>query len=141
MLQSSGSNTVRRGTPRASLAALGLKLKEIDLFAPIRERVHISQKSVRYSPIDKLYAIFVACLAGVRLWLSRTRHQEISRGPAALARLGIRNAARHPVRSLLTVGLLASATFLVTAVESFHKEAGGDFFKPGGGSGELGSRA
>src|SRR5207244_9916889 len=54
---------------------------------------------------------------------------------AALTRLGVRNAARQPVRSLLTVCLLASATFVVVAVESFHREAGSDFFAPSGGSG------
>src|SRR5438874_477001 len=45
--QSGSSNTLRRGTPRAGLAALGLKLKAIDLFAPLRERVRIRQKTVK----------------------------------------------------------------------------------------------
>ena len=51
-------------TPRASLAALGLKLQHIDLFGPIRQQVHIKQKTVRYSPIDKLYDAFISLLAG-----------------------------------------------------------------------------
>src|SRR5439155_748248 len=38
-------------------------------------------------------------------------------------------------RSLLTVGLLAAATFLIVAVELFHKQADGDFLTPSGGSG------
>jgi hypothetical protein len=66
MLQSTTSELRRRGTPRASLAALGCKLRQLDLFAPIRERVRIPQKTVKYSPTDKLYAVFIACLAGVR---------------------------------------------------------------------------
>jgi hypothetical protein len=66
MLQNTTFTLQRRGTPRASLAALGLKLKQLDLFAPIREQVRIPQKTVKYSPIDKLYAVFIACLAGVR---------------------------------------------------------------------------
>lgn len=53
----------------------------------------------------------------------------------SLARLGARNAGRHPVRSVLTVGLLASATFLITAVEAFHKETGQEFLEKNGGSG------
>jgi putative ABC transport system permease protein len=53
----------------------------------------------------------------------------------ALLRLGVRNAARHPVRSLLTAGLLASATFLVVAVASFHRDADMDFFDKHSGSG------
>src|SRR5262249_14020410 len=66
MLPSTTSPLPRRGTPRASLAVLGLKLKQLNLFAPVRERVRIPQKTVKYSPTDKLYAIFVGCLAGVR---------------------------------------------------------------------------
>jgi hypothetical protein len=53
----------------------------------------------------------------------------------SILRLGARNAGRHPVRSVLTVGLLASATFLITAVEAFHKETGREFLEKGGGSG------
>jgi ABC-type lipoprotein release transport system permease subunit len=53
----------------------------------------------------------------------------------ALLRLGVRNAARHPVRSLLTAGLLASATFLIVAVASFHRDADMDFFDQNSGSG------
>src|SRR5207237_919573 len=34
------------------------------------------------------------------------------------------NAARHPARSLLTTGLLASAAFLIVAVEAFRREVG-----------------
>lgn len=52
-----------------------------------------------------------------------------------LTRLGIRNAGRHPLRSLLTAGLLASATFLIVAVESFHREIGAEFLQKDGGSG------
>lgn len=53
----------------------------------------------------------------------------------SLTRLGARNAGRHPSRSVLTVGLLASATFLIVAVEAFHKETGHEFFDKHGGSG------
>lgn len=66
-------------------------------------------------------------------WLKRTGRQTAPQ--PSLGALGMRNAGRHPVRSLLTVGLLAAATFLIVAVESFHKETGGDFFKKDGGSG------
>jgi hypothetical protein len=36
--------------------------------------------------------------------------------------LGVRNAARYPPRSLLTAGLLASAAFLIVAVDSFRRQ-------------------
>jgi hypothetical protein len=64
MSESTPSAVVRRGTPHASLAALGVKLCQLDLLAPIRDRVKIAQKTVRYSPFDKLYDCFIALLAG-----------------------------------------------------------------------------
>ena len=51
-------------TPRAALAALGIKLAKLDLFAPIRNQVKIKQKTVRYSPDQKLYTAFLNILAG-----------------------------------------------------------------------------
>jgi putative ABC transport system permease protein len=61
--------------------------------------------------------------------------QTIFMGALALTRLGARNAARHPVRSILTMGLFASATFLVVAVQSFHRQTGRDFYDKHSGSG------
>jgi hypothetical protein len=49
--------------------------------------------------------------------------------------LGIRNAGRHPTRSLLTAGLLASSAFLIVAVESFRRQPGKDFLDKNSGSG------
>ena len=51
-------------TACASLAALGVQLTHLDLFGPIRERVLIAQKTVKYSPIDKLYDAFISVLTG-----------------------------------------------------------------------------
>jgi hypothetical protein len=41
-----------------------MKLKQLDLFGPIRQGVQISQKTVKYTPIDKLYDAFITLLAG-----------------------------------------------------------------------------
>lgn len=49
---------------RASLAALGNYLRQIDLLAPIRETVKIAQKTVKYSPFDKLRDTFLLLLTG-----------------------------------------------------------------------------
>jgi hypothetical protein len=49
--------------------------------------------------------------------------------------LGVRNSSRHPIRSLLTVGLLAAAIFVVAAVQTFHREPEEDFLKMDSGSG------
>ncbi len=55
---------VQRSTAHASLAALGVRVHHLDLFGPIRAQVHIAQKTVRYTPTDKLYDAFIALLAG-----------------------------------------------------------------------------
>src|SRR4051794_8802533 len=55
---------VYRSTAHASLAALGVRLRQLDLFGPVRERVRIPQKTVRHTPTDKLYDALIALLAG-----------------------------------------------------------------------------
>jgi hypothetical protein len=54
----------RQFSPCASLAALGLGLQERDVFGPIRERVVIAQKTVKHTPLDKVYDAFITLLAG-----------------------------------------------------------------------------
>jgi hypothetical protein len=54
MNQSTTCHLVRQSTPHATLVALGLKVQQLDLFGPIRQQVHIKQKTVRYTPVDKL---------------------------------------------------------------------------------------
>lgn len=49
---------------RAFLAGLGAKLNEMQLFAPIRNRVEVAQKTVKDSPTDKLYDGFIGILCG-----------------------------------------------------------------------------
>jgi hypothetical protein len=51
-------------SPRASLAALGLVLQQKEVFKPIQDRVVIAQKTVKHTPIQKLYDAFITILAG-----------------------------------------------------------------------------
>ncbi|MCZ6817812.1 MAG: FtsX-like permease family protein, partial [Planctomycetota bacterium] len=68
-------------------------------------------------------AMLVACLSGLARFLRREPRGVIHRpGPGAIAKLGIRNARRHPRRSLLTVALIASATFVIAALQAFRLE-------------------
>src|SRR5918998_3467756 len=60
------STPTRHFSARASLAALGLKLRSLDLFAPIRETVTIPQKTVKHRPPQKLYDAFITLLAGAQ---------------------------------------------------------------------------
>lgn len=76
-----------------------------------------------------------ALLAAGWVWLRRPQHRPIAPGPAALTRLAIRNSERNPGRSLLTAALLASAAFLLVAVESFRRNPEADFASRTGGSG------
>ena len=56
--------TTNHFSPAASLAALGVKLSQLDLFGPIRTEVEIKQKTVKHTPVDKLYDAFISLLAG-----------------------------------------------------------------------------
>src|SRR6476646_10384819 len=53
-----------RSTAHARLAALGVKLCQLDLLAPLREEVKIAQKAVKYTPFEKLTDCFIGILAG-----------------------------------------------------------------------------
>src|SRR5437588_5549428 len=63
-MNESTTQTARHFTGCASLAAVGLKVRELDLFGPIRDKVQIKQKTVKDTPIDKLYDGFISLLAG-----------------------------------------------------------------------------
>ncbi len=60
----SSTATTRRFSPRASLAAVGLRLRSLDIFGPVRRGVTIAQKTVKHTPPQKLYDAFIALLAG-----------------------------------------------------------------------------
>jgi hypothetical protein len=49
---------------RASLAAIGALIRQRHLFDPVGEHVTIAQKTVQYTPTDKLYDALIAILAG-----------------------------------------------------------------------------
>src|SRR5512136_1412802 len=49
-----------------SLAGVGLYLRTEGMFEPVRQRVHIAQKTIKYTPIEKLAMAFGAILAGAR---------------------------------------------------------------------------
>ena len=63
-MKESITRTTKHFSPAASLAALGVKLSQLDLFGPIRTEVQIRQKTVKHTPVDKLYDAFISLLAG-----------------------------------------------------------------------------
>jgi hypothetical protein len=56
--------TAKHFSPRASLAALGLRLRRLGLLEALAARVHVPQKTVRHTPAEKLYDAFLAILSG-----------------------------------------------------------------------------
>ena len=50
----------------ASLAGIGRKVKKLKLFDPITDKVKIAQKTIKYSPPEKLMDAFIALLAGAQ---------------------------------------------------------------------------
>ena len=56
--------TTRHYSPRASLAALGLRLRRLGLLDAITSTVKVPQKTVRHTQAEKLYDAFVAIPAG-----------------------------------------------------------------------------
>ncbi|MHC4506869.1 MAG: ABC transporter permease, partial [Planctomycetota bacterium] len=80
--------------------------------------------------------LLAAVLVGFRVWLERPRG---STGGKRLGLVGLaaRNAARNPTRSMLTVGLLASAAFVLAAVGAMRGEATDEGASGGTGGYEL----
>ncbi|MCH8807587.1 MAG: FtsX-like permease family protein [Planctomycetes bacterium] len=71
--------------------------------------------------------MLIACIALCKHALNNPRRAALLKpGGAALARLGARNAPRHPGRSTLTIGLVASATFLIASLDAFHLQSDAD---------------
>jgi hypothetical protein len=63
-MNESTTSTTKAFTGSASLAAIGLKLKEMKVFEPIEQQVRIAQKTVKDRPTDKLYDAWISLLAG-----------------------------------------------------------------------------
>jgi len=59
----STTNLTTHFTGSASLAAIGVKIRQLDLLAPIRKLVHIPQKTVKDTPFEKVSDAFTSMLA------------------------------------------------------------------------------
>ena len=69
-------------------------------------------------------SLLVACLCGVAASLRRPLHSSLGGyGWRPVWRLGLRNAADRPGRSVLAIGVVASATFILIAVDAFRRDA------------------
>ena len=64
MKNSRSAQASRLFSPRTSLAALGVKLRSLHLFETISHHLHIQQKTIKHTPIEKLTDAFIAILSG-----------------------------------------------------------------------------
>lgn len=64
MKKSPAASVARHYTPRATLCALGVKVRSLKFFDIIGEHVRIRQKTIRHTPLEKLQDAFIALLAG-----------------------------------------------------------------------------
>jgi hypothetical protein len=64
MKKSHTALAARLYTPRAGLAALGLKVRSLKLFETVAQHVRIRQKTIKHTPLEKLQDAFIAILAG-----------------------------------------------------------------------------
>ena len=77
-----------------------------------------------------------ACGVALAHWLKAGPRTALPRaGRRALLRLGIRNARRHAGRSLLTAGLIATATFVLAALQALRLNVSGDAYARHSGTG------
>lgn len=66
--------------------------------------------------------LLVALLCFQSVWLRQTRRKPIvGSGLSPVLRLGFRNATYRPGRSVLCIALIASATFIIVAVDAFRR--------------------
>jgi ABC-type antimicrobial peptide transport system permease subunit len=67
--------------------------------------------------------LLIAVLCYQALWLRRRQRRLLAgRNWWSVARLGYRNAAHRPARSVLCIALIASAAFIIVAVDSFKRD-------------------
>jgi hypothetical protein len=51
-------------SPRATLCAIGIKLRSLKFYDPIAEHVKVKQKTIKHTPVEKLTDAFIAILSG-----------------------------------------------------------------------------
>jgi hypothetical protein len=108
-------------SPAASLAALGTHLRQLDLFGPIRTTVQIAQKTVKYTPIDKLYDAFISILAGAHGLVEITTR--LRSDPALQAAFGRTACAEQSVvQDTLTACSAEQVRQVTTALKTIYRQ-------------------
>ncbi len=112
----------RRGQRAGIKAAIALGTAGVLVFASMAGLIPASEAFTGLGwPVVVFFVSGLSLLAASLWFLSARLHTDQSKavrghGAGALARLGLRNAARQRTRSVLTAGLIASAAFVIAAV-------------------------
>ena len=89
-----------------------------------------AHSSVRAPPSSR------SCMCALTLWLRRPPRRTLSgRGWRPVARLGLRNATYRPARSVLSIAVVASATFILISVDAFRRDGAVATCDPHSGTG------
>ncbi len=116
------------------LKSFGSALRLLSVFAPLRE-IFLSIAGIALLVLGALQLIpqaagffgggvvlLVAAVWFISRWLKRPSRSHIhGAGWWTIARLGFRNATYHPARTVLCITLIASAAFIIVAVDSFRR--------------------
>ena len=105
----------RRGDSLRALVLLAFGPAVAMAIAPIRQDVQVGA----FFAAGAISLVSLLALAGLR-FRAGAIGSAVAVGRGNLVRLALRNAARRPGRSTLTMGLVASASFLIVSVSAFR---------------------
>jgi hypothetical protein len=125
-LLSGSLDTVRSGTGRrvsASPLVVGIVLALVGLLLLIGAALSWIGKTAGFFGAGTI--LLTALLCFEYAWLTRHARKAIKgKGWWPVSRLGFRNAAYRPGRSILCISLIASAAFIIVAVDAFRRDTG-----------------
>lgn len=100
---------------------IALALTMLGLLLLLAATLHLINQTAGFFGSGTLLLIALLCYQAV--WLRRSKGKPIQEsGWLSVLRLGFRNATYRPGRSVLCIALIASATFIIVAVDAFRRE-------------------
>jgi len=131
----------KRGRRRAKISRLGFSAAIAVVICGVTGLIPASEAAFGMSwQVIAFFCVgltMLTCsLCGLSAWLMTSHQSAVSgRGTEATVRLGLRNAARHRSRSILSAGLIAFAAFVIVAVASGRRDPSVETPDPHSGNG------
>ena len=123
-------SVTRAGISRAASIAVGLAIMGVFLVGVAAAELLSATAGFFGGGLLLLGAMLAAAWA----WL-HDASRRTTRDRWSVSQVGFRNATSRPGRSVLCIALIASATFIIVAVDAFHRAGGGDPLDPTSGTG------